>query len=81
MAVYADGNVLRAAMSFGAPHCLAPRVRAASPGSDLEAAPMIRCPWCSLFQRRVDALIGRLGRLNHYRCRHCGGQFSTEIAA
>ena len=42
---------------------------------------MIRCPWCSLFLRRMDALIGRLGRLNHYRCRHCGGQFSTEIAA
>jgi len=80
MAVYADGTVLRAAMSFAA-HIAWHRVRAASPGSDLEAAPMIRCPWCSLFLRRMDALIGRLGRLNHYRCRYCGGQFSTEIGA
>jgi hypothetical protein len=36
----------------------------------------IRCPWCSTLQAKVGALLGRLGRLTHYRCRYCGGQFS-----
>jgi transposase-like protein len=37
---------------------------------------MIRCPWCSTFQAEAEALLGRLRRLTHYRCRYCGGQFS-----
>jgi hypothetical protein len=37
---------------------------------------MIRCPWCSTFQAKPEALLVKLGRLTHYRCRYCGGQFS-----
>jgi hypothetical protein len=37
---------------------------------------MICCPWCSTLQSKAEALLGRLGRLAHFRCRYCGGQFS-----
>ena len=37
---------------------------------------MIRCPWCSIVQDKVVALLGKLGRRSHYRCRYCGGDFS-----
>jgi hypothetical protein len=37
---------------------------------------MIRCPWCSKIQAKAIAFLGKLGRLTHYRCRYCGGQFS-----
>ena len=36
---------------------------------------MIRCPWCNTLQSRAEALLGKLGRLAHYRCRYCGGGF------
>jgi transposase-like protein len=39
---------------------------------------MIRCPWCSSLNYRLDALLGTLGRRTHYRCRSCGGDFSKE---
>jgi hypothetical protein len=31
---------------------------------------MIHCSWCSKFQPKTDALLGKLGRLTHYRCRY-----------
>jgi transposase-like protein len=37
---------------------------------------MIRCPWCSTVQAKAVALLGKLGRLTHYRCRYCGGDFN-----
>ena len=37
---------------------------------------MICCPWCSTLQVKAEALLGNLGRITHYRCRYCGGQFS-----
>jgi hypothetical protein len=37
---------------------------------------MIRCSWCSTLQFKAEALLGRLGPLAHYRCRHCSGQFA-----
>jgi hypothetical protein len=41
-------------------------------------AVLVRCPWCDAVQLRAAALLGRLGRLIHFRCRRCGGQFSRE---
>jgi transposase-like protein len=40
---------------------------------------MVRCPWCSTIQKKAVALLGQLGRLTHYRCRYCGGQFSKKL--
>jgi len=37
---------------------------------------MVRCPWCCSLLQRAEALLGQLGRLTHYRCRYCGGDFS-----
>ena len=37
---------------------------------------MIRCPWCTALQHRIEALLGTLGTRRHYRCRYCGGQWS-----
>jgi len=39
-------------------------------------ANMICCPWCSTIQVKAETLLGKLGRLTHYRCRYCGAQFS-----
>jgi len=39
---------------------------------------MIRCPWCHELNTKVEALLGVLGRLTHYRCRFCGGGFHRE---
>jgi len=36
----------------------------------------IRCPWYQSINRRLEAFLGQLGRLFHYLCRHCGGDFS-----
>ena len=36
---------------------------------------MIRCPWCGSTNQRFEALLGKLGRLTHYRCRWCGGEW------
>jgi hypothetical protein len=38
----------------------------------------IRCPWWLCINLRLEALLGQLGRLAHYRCRYCGGDFSRE---
>jgi hypothetical protein len=38
----------------------------------------IRCPWCQSINLRFEALLGQLGRLAHYRCRYCGGDFSRQ---
>jgi hypothetical protein len=40
---------------------------------------MIRCPWCNGLQSRGECFLGRLGRLRHYRCRLCAGQWSKRI--
>lgn len=37
---------------------------------------MIRCPACGSINARIEALLGKLGRLTHYRCRFCGMTFS-----
>lgn len=35
---------------------------------------MTDCPVCS----GPGELLGRLGRLEHYRCRHCGAMFQDD---
>ena len=37
---------------------------------------VIRCPWCHITQPVRQAF--QLGRLRHYRCRHCGGLWSSK---
>jgi transposase-like protein len=37
---------------------------------------MIRCPACGTINDAIEALLGKLGRLVHYRCRYCGMTFS-----
>jgi hypothetical protein len=66
-----DEEVRRFLLAFGR------RVLAAA-GVDLTDAP-VRCPWCATFQTRAEALLGRLGRLTHFRCRYCGGRFLKEV--
>lgn len=36
----------------------------------------IKCPWCTTVQHALEALLGRLGTIRHYRCRYCGGEWS-----
>jgi hypothetical protein len=42
----------------------------------MEVPAMVRCPWCSTPQSKSESFLGHLGRLIHFRCRYCGGQFS-----
>lgn len=39
---------------------------------------MVQCPWCGHGNQYDDAFLGRLGYLEHFRCRYCGGTFSSE---
>lgn len=39
---------------------------------------MIECPACTALNIEKEALLGVLGNLAHYRCRHCGIDFSEE---
>lgn len=39
---------------------------------------MVQCPWCGHGNDYDEALLGVLGMLTHFRCRYCGGQFSSE---
>jgi len=41
-----------------------------------DAHDVIDCPWCGAENGVIDATLGILGPLAHYRCRHCGGDFS-----
>jgi transposase-like protein len=41
---------------------------------------MIRCPACGHINTRVESLLGKLGRLTHYRCRFCGITFSGRAS-
>lgn len=43
-----------------------------------EETPLVVCPSCGVDQLGAFALIGSLGSLNHYRCRHCGWQWAEE---
>lgn len=52
---------------------------AAHDQADLDDEDLVLCPMCDSLQGRLDAILGRLGGLNHYRCRHCGITWS-EIA-
>jgi tRNA(Ile2) C34 agmatinyltransferase TiaS len=36
----------------------------------------ITCPACDSVQPKSAALLGSLGRMTYYRCRHCGMDFS-----
>jgi hypothetical protein len=42
---------------------------------------MVRCPWRQSINHKAEALLGKLGRLTHYRCRFCGGDFSKGITS
>ena len=42
--------------------------------SGLERELVAMCPMCS----GPGVLLGSLGRLNHFRCRNCGWDFSEE---
>lgn len=39
---------------------------------------IILCPLCGRAQDEAECFLGHLGQLTHYRCRYCGGQFSSE---
>lgn len=39
----------------------------------------ITCPACGAHTYHADSLLGRLGNLEHFRCRQCGAQFSRLI--
>lgn len=43
----------------------------------LEEEDFVECPYCGTDQYRGQAHLGGLGNLNHYRCRHCGGQWEN----
>jgi transposase-like protein len=38
----------------------------------------VTCPWCSNTNDYDEAFLGVLGFLSHYRCRYCGGNFTSE---
>lgn len=38
----------------------------------------IRCPWCTTPQSKAEATLGAFGRLIHYRCRFCAGDWHKE---
>ena len=40
---------------------------------------MIICPKCRTEQSKRDALLGQLGYIIHYRCRHCGGGWHVNV--
>lgn len=37
--------------------------------------PLVICGWCGAVQRDVEARLGVLGNLTHFRCRACGGDW------
>lgn len=42
----------------------------------MEAESIVDCPWCEGEQMLIEASIGILGALAHFKCKHCGGEFS-----
>jgi hypothetical protein len=38
----------------------------------------LNCPWCGNGNSYDEAFLGRLGLLDHFRCRYCGATFSSE---
>lgn len=39
---------------------------------------MKTCPWCQSEVTEENSLLGVLGFLKHWRCRYCGGAFTSE---
>ena len=37
-----------------------------------EIQEQLTCSLCKCNQLRADAFLGKIGNLEHYRCRHCG---------
>ena len=37
------------------------------------------CPLCGSETSKAESLLGALGRLMWFRCRHCGGQWSKKV--
>ncbi len=42
----------------------------------MNANDTITCPWCKSGQFVHEAMLGALGNLFHFTCRHCKGEFS-----
>src|SRR5688572_22151826 len=38
----------------------------------------VQCPYCATWQTDRIAFLGTLGNRTHFRCRHCGGDWSVE---
>lgn len=36
----------------------------------------MNCPWCNSETNKRESFLGRLGLLEWFRCRYCGGQWN-----
>jgi transcription elongation factor Elf1 len=42
----------------------------------MDAHDVIECPWCNEAQQAHECMLGALGPMFNFRCRHCGGDFA-----